>query len=362
MTQGLDPLAIKSAQGVYPVVFDATIVDLCEALAAQPRSLVIIDRKVAGLYREALAPLLAGRPVHEVDATEDEKTLEGCTRALKFMQANNASRQSRVVAIGGGIVQDITTFCAHVYYRGVKWVYVPTTLLGMADSCIGAKASINFNGFKNQLGVFHSPAEVRICLEFLETLPDIELASGYGEIVKLHLVGSREQFADLSKTLNAQGWRNDRLAEFIRASLSIKKAVIEVDEFDDGVRRILNFGHTFGHALEAVTDHGIPHGLAVAWGMDLCNYIALRRGLLGEEDFSEIHRLLELRFPHTLKRPIDARALLSATLRDKKIRDNRLTLILLKEPGTLEIVPQDYGADLESWVGSYLANLTIAKQ
>lgn len=238
MTEGLEPLSIKSAQGVYPVEFDRTVADLCNALADQPRTLVIIDRNVARLYKGALAPLLHGRPVYEVHATEEEKTLDGCARALEFMQVNNASRQTRVVAIGGGILQDIATFCTHVYYRGLKWVYVPTTLLGMADSCIGAKASINFRGFKNQLGVFHSPAGVRICLDFLASLPDIELASGYGEIVKLHLVGSRERFADLAQTLESGGWRNGRTSEFIRASLEIKKAIIEVDEFDDGLRRI----------------------------------------------------------------------------------------------------------------------------
>jgi 3-dehydroquinate synthase len=357
----MEPLSIKSAQGVYPVSFDSTVAGLCGDLAQEIHSVVLIDRNVARLYAKDLAPLLAGRPVHEVSATEDEKTLDGCSRALEFLVLNNASRQTAVVAIGGGILQDIATFCAHVYFRGLKWSYVPTTLLGMADSCIGAKASINFKGFKNQLGVFHSPAAVRICLEFLRTLPDLELCSGYGEIVKLHLVGSRDKFEALASAVTRDGWRSAQLPGFVRESLTIKKAIIEVDEFDRGLRRILNYGHTFGHALESVTDHGIPHGVAVAWGMDLCNLIAVKRGILGEADFRQIHRLLAERFAFALRGAIDASALIDATRRDKKVRDNRLTLILLKEPGSLEIHAQDYGAELEDWVRYYLANLSIVK-
>lgn len=355
----MEALSIKSAQGVYPVDFDPSLAELVQALVAVPRAMVLIDRQVAGHYRAALAPLLEKCPVHEIEATEDEKTLEGCARALTFLQANSASRQTQVIAIGGGVLQDIATFSTHVYYRGLKWVYVPTTLLGMADSCIGAKASINFNGFKNQLGVFHSPAAVRICLGFLETLPEVEIRSGYGEIVKLHLVGSRPQFADLARTLTAAGWRNPRLAEFVRASLAVKQAIIEVDEFDDGVRRTLNYGHTFGHALEAVTHHGIPHGLAVAWGMDLINYLACRKGLLPPEDFDEIHRFLQARFSWRLPQPIDRAALLAATRRDKKSKDGRMTLVLPRAPGALEILAQDYNSELEAWIDAYLANLSI---
>jgi len=359
MMAPLESFSVKSAQGVYSVDFDASLERLVQVLTGLPGAVVLIDGNVAHHYRGVLTPLLSTRPTLEIEATEEEKTLEGCARALTFLQVNNATRQTQVIAIGGGILQDIATFCTHVYYRGLKWTYVPTTLLGMADSCIGAKASINFNGYKNQLGVFHSPAAVRICLGFLATLPEVEIRSGYGEIVKLHLAGSRAQFTGLAHTIMAEGWRSARLGEFVRTSLMIKKAVIEVDEFDDGVRRTLNYGHTFGHALESISHHGIPHGLAVAWGMDLINHIAVQKGLLAPADFAEIHALLLARFAWKLPEPIDATALIAATRRDKKSKDGKLTLVLPRAPGALEIVAQDYTPELESWVRHYLSNLSI---
>lgn len=350
---------IRSAQGLYSVDFDATIFELVANLSLAPHAVVIVDRKVANHYRATLEPLFQGRPVYEIDATEDEKTLEGCARALSFLQSNRASRQTHVIALGGGIVQDIVTFCTHVYFRGLKWTYIPTTLLGMADSCIGAKASINFQGFKNQLGVFHSPTAVRICLDFLTTLPEVEIISGYGEIVKLHLVGSRVQFDDLVEVLNKEGWRNSRLAQFVRASLLIKKAIIEVDEFDDGIRRTLNYGHTFGHALEAITHHGIPHGLAVAWGIDLVNYIAVQRKLLAQGDFDQIHTFLAAKFHWKLNMNVSCEELLEATKRDKKSKGGKLNLVLPNGVGQLELYEHDYDQQLDTWVTTYLKEFNI---
>ena len=350
----MDPLVVQSSQGPYTVGFDRSLGELVAHLGAIQSSVVLVDRSIITHYSVPLRALLESRPVYVIEANEDEKTLEGCARALTFLQQSNASRQTQVIAIGGGIVQDIATFCTHVYYRGLQWTYVPTTLLGMADSCIGAKASINFNGFKNQLGVFHSPSGVRICEAFLATLPDEEVRSGYGEIVKLHLAGSREAFTGMARTLDAGGFRNEQLSGFVRASLLIKKAVIEVDEFDNGIRRTLNYGHTFGHALEAVTHHAVPHGLAVVWGMDLINFIGVKRGLLAQADFDAIHAVFARHYAFALPRPIGAPELLAATRRDKKIKDGRLTLVIPSTPGNLRIVSQAYTPELEGWIADYL--------
>jgi len=208
---------------------------------------------------------------------------------LTFLQQHDCNKQSVVIAVGGGILQDIVAFAAHVYYRGLKWHFVPTTLLSMADSCIGAKSSINFNGFKNQLGSFHSPARVYIVDQFVRTLSDDEVRSGYGEIFKLFLIGSRDLFGRLKEAVAQDGFRNPSLPEFIYESLRVKQAIIEVDEYETGPRRILNYGHTFGHALEGLTHYEVPHGLAVVWGLDLVNWLAHRAGLLSREDFDDIH-------------------------------------------------------------------------
>jgi 3-dehydroquinate synthase len=247
-------IEIASQMGNYVVHFEDDIGSLIAILSKGEGNIVIVDELVARLY-----PSLADRSrfphLIEVEATEGNKTLGECEAILKFMSENGAHKGTHLIGIGGGIIQDLVTFCAHVYFRGLEWTFVPTTLLGMADSCIGAKASINFLGYKNQLGVFHSPRNVWISTEFLRTLPDSEIRSGYGEIVKLHLIKGPEYWKDLLSSLQSGGLSGREHGASIRASLEIKKAVIEVDEFDRGVRKKLNYGHTFGHALESITNH-----------------------------------------------------------------------------------------------------------
>lgn len=354
-------LVIRSAQGLYPVRFHADFTALARELLGVPRAVLVIDRNVAAAYRQELAAVFAAVPTHEVAVSEDEKTLEGCARVLTFLQQQNANRETTLLAVGGGVLQDICTLCAHLYYRGLRWYYYPTTLLGMADSCIGAKASINFNGFKNQLGVFHSPNAVGILPAFLASLPEHELRSGWGEIVKLHLIGSAEHLRHLTTILESEGWRSPRLVELIHASLEVKQAVIEVDEFDQGIRRTLNYGHTFGHALEAITNHAIPHGLAVAWGMDLINFLALRAGLMAETDFATIHQLLARHFAWRLPRDVNAEELIAATRRDKKISGGKLNLAVLRRPGEMVMHPQAYDAGLSAQVADYLVRHSFAR-
>jgi len=225
----------------------------------------------------------------------------------------------------------------------------------MCDSCIGAKCGINLNNFKNQLGVFHSPHRVLICLPFLETLSDTEILSGYGEIIKLLLAGSAEQFALLRESVEKDGLRNPRLSRLIYESLNVKKRVIEEDEYERDLRRILNYGHTFGHALEAISHHGIPHGKAVAWGVDLVNYIAVERGLLDRAEYDSIHAFIQKHFAHRLPRSVSAVELIDASKRDKKVADGKVNLILLRTAGELQIVPTAYDAQLQQEVERHLA-------
>jgi 3-dehydroquinate synthase len=353
-------LIIKSGQGNYEVEFQEDISSLIALLKATPKAVVIVDQNVAKLYPEQLSGLTGSLPTLAVPATEDEKTLDGgVTKALTFLQQNDCNKQSIIIAIGGGIIQDIVAFAAHVYYRGLKWYFVPTTLLSMADSCIGAKSSINFNGFKNQLGSFHSPSRVFICEKFVHTLSDDDVRSGYGEIFKLFLIGSRELFTRLKEVLERDGFRNRSLSDFIYESLRVKQGVIEVDEYETGLRRILNYGHTFGHALEGLTHYEIAHGLAVVWGLDLVNWISHRAGLLSREDFNEIHDFAARHFSKRLSRKVTSAELIQATRRDKKVADGKISLALLERPGAMKIVPTSYDAALEGAVAEYLDQFDI---
>lgn len=353
------PLIIRSGQGDYRVDFVARLDDLLPRLLDIPRPLVLADRTIARVYGQALAPLFERYPVLLLDATEDEKTLAGITKVVNWLQQGNATRQSVLLTVGGGIIQDIATFASHAYYRGISWMFVPTTLLSQCDSCIGAKCGINLNAFKNQLGVFHAPAQVVICAQFLDTLADQDVASGYGEILKLLYTGSRADFDTLKHAVERGGLRNPDLLALIRASLEFKKRVIEEDEYEKDLRRILNYGHTFGHALEALTAHEVPHGLAVAWGIDLVNYLATRRGLLAETDYQEVHAFIQRHLPWRLKQSVAAAALIQGSRRDKKVADGQVSLILAERPGSLKIVKTPFDRRLEEEVADYLAHHNV---
>lgn len=355
----MQSLLIKSGQGDYAVDFHADLDTLAARLAQVSRAVAIIDRGVAGLYPQAFAPLTKSVPTLLIDATEDEKTLAGAGRVCTWLQQQNATKQTTLIAIGGGITQDVCAFAAHIYYRGLRWVYVPTTLLGMSDSCIGAKCCINHGSYKNQLGAFHSPGQVHLCTSFLDTLADEAIASGYGEILKLMFTGSRAHLERLEKAVARGGLRNDDLPDLLRASLEVKKAIIEVDEYEKDLRRILNYGHTFGHALESLTDHEVPHGLAVAWGMDLVNYLAWQRGMLSESDCRQMKEFVQRHLSFALSRPIQAEKLIAAARRDKKVADGQVNLILAEKPGSLRVVKTPFDTSLEAHITDYVENHNV---
>jgi 3-dehydroquinate synthase len=354
ITNITEDLTIQSGQGAYRARFHQSIAGAIAPLARVPKGAVIVDANVDALYSADLAPLKNALPYRTVPALETEKTLAGVERTLHFLQDHKGNKETRLIAIGGGIIQDIATFSSHLYYRGIPFIFLPTTLLSMADSCIGAKCGINFGRFKNQLGVFQSPESVEICETFLATLSDGDIASGYGEIVKLALTGSEELYARVERAVSMGGFRNPESPEIIAASLAVKKEVIEEDEYERDLRRILNYGHTFGHALESITGHAVPHGIAVAWGMDLANFIAWRRGQLAAAVFERVHKFLAAHFTMPMDRPITAAALIEASRRDKKNVRGKLTMALLERPGRLVIEYVDYDSALEAAVGQFL--------
>lgn len=360
MSDNLPDLPIRSAQGDYFVQFVPNVDSAVDAICALPNVVVVADRQIAELYGSPLKSVLTSQPCLLLEATEERKTPAGVLETWDFLLSANATRQTNVVVIGGGVIQDIAQLATHNYHRGLSWHFLPTTLLSMADSCIGAKCGINLGPYKNQLGVFHSPAHVWICSRFLDTLPDAEVCSGYGEIVKLHLTRSGpELFRELRDTVNSHGLRNSSLPEFIRRSLAVKKKVIEEDEYERGPRRILNYGHTFGHALEAITRHAIPHGIAVAWGMDVVNFIAMRTGRISAAHFDEVHAFLLRHFAWTLPQRIEVTHLIDATRRDKKNRDGLLTLVVPDRLGSLSIIQRPYDHELNDLITEYVAEYNV---
>jgi len=352
----LPSLTIRSLQGDYAVNFEDHIEQVVQRLVKdQPSTVLLADRQVARMYRQPLAPLLEGIPALLLDATEEEKTLTGVTKVVRWLQEQRCTRQTVVIALGGGIIQDVATFSSHMYYRGIRWVFIPTTLLSMGDSCIGAKCGINLGDFKNQLGVFHAPSEVILCTRFLASLGDLAFRSGCGEMYRLMLTGSRRDVEEFQDAVRAVGLHQIDLPKFIYRSLEVKKGIIEIDEHEGDVRRILNFGHTFGHALEAMTEYEVPHGLAVVWGLNLVNYIACRRGLLNPELFASIDQFVKEHFAFPLTHTLDAHELIQYAKRDKKVMDGQINLVIMQEPGRLRIVKTPFDEELLGLVSEFIA-------
>jgi len=355
----LSTLSIKSLHRDYDVYFSSDVDDLLNQLVDIKHAFVVIDENIAQIYSSKLHSLLSRYPVYKAKATEETKTLNGMTHLIDWLMAQKAVRSSTIIAVGGGIIQDLVTFTSCVYYRGVDYVLVPTTLLSMCDSSIGAKCGINHGHFKNQLGVVYAPAAVHICTDFLVTLADSDIMSGFGELLKLSLTESKSQFLELQAAVANEGIRLSKLDQLIRSSLLTKKRVIELDEYERDFRRVLNYGHTFGHALEALTDYGLPHGLGVAWGIDLVNFLATERGFLDDSIRMDVRNFITQHLRFQLKSFPNATDLVAATKRDKKVANGSLNLILLADYGDLRIMPTQFDDELTRSVSNYLKDENV---
>jgi 3-dehydroquinate synthase len=322
-----EPLVVQSHRGPYTVHFD-------EPVASDPAKLLtddahfIVDATVARLYATPLAAILDHPRTIVIEATEANKSIDRTIPVFERLVANRIRRDQVIVAIGGGIIQDISCFAASVLLRGVRWRLVPTTLLAQADSCIGSKSSINLSTAKNILGTFHPPTDVYVDVRFLDTLEDKDVRSGIGEIIKVHAIAGAAAFDGLAKDYD--GLFRDRavLLRYMRAALDVKRRYIEEDEFDRGVRNVFNYGHSFGHAIESATGYGIPHGIAVALGMDMANFVAVRRDMLPAGQFDRMHPVLERTYAPYKTHSIPAEPMLQALMKDKKNTSTALGLIL----------------------------------
>jgi 3-dehydroquinate synthase len=251
-------LEIKSKLTDYSVKFISQL-DYVQDLIDQPNTLLVIDENVQALY-----PSLQREGMIVVQAVENTKTLQSCYELLELLAHSKANINTHLVVIGGGIVQDSVGFCASIYSRGIQYTLVPTTLLAQADSCIGGKTSINFNSRKNLLGTFYPPKEIIIYPEFLQSLSRTDYISGLGEMFKFHILQGR------MKDFNPNG----DISKMIYDGLQYKADILSRDEFDKGERKFLNYGHTFGHALESISNNAIPHGIAVIVGCLIATEVA----------------------------------------------------------------------------------------
>jgi 3-dehydroquinate synthase len=314
---------------------------LLEALGRR-RIVLVASRRVFALHGKTVQKALtAAGPVHVTLVPDGERfksrrTLEGLYDA--FLQAR-LGRDGLVVACGGGVVGDVAGYAAATYMRGVDWVGIPTTLLSMVDSSVGGKVGINHPEAKNLIGAFHQPRAVVIDPAFLATLAPRELRSGAYEILKCAILGDSALFAELRRApAGFRGWERVALESAIATACRIKAEVVEKDEREGGLRRVLNLGHTIGHALEAVTDYRrFTHGEAVGWGLVGAAWIAHRRGMLGEAQWQEIASAVDHIGPRPPLSDLAAGEILTALARDKKARAGRVPFVLPTAVGAVSV-------------------------
>lgn len=341
-------LEIQSHKGPYVAELRTGIFDELLAESTEKRSF-IVDAKVAKLYSRQLEKVLLSGRVLLIEANEENKTLDRFTGYIEKLAKLGTRRGDTLVAIGGGIIQDITCFIAATMFRGLEWVFYPTTLLAQADSCIGSKSSINVGEIKNLLGTFTPPRQVRVDPLVLETLGCDEIRSGVGEMLKVHLIDGPHSFESIEKNFDRIFSDRETLLEFVYRSLLIKKRIIELDEFDQGIRNVMNYGHSFGHAIESATDFAIPHGIAVTIGMDMANFVAAEFGLTSTEHvgyFKRVHGILRKNYSgyESYKIPFDR--FLHGISKDKKNTASKLGLIL---PGKDALPARSFQANDESF-------------
>lgn len=326
-------LNIKSKIRNYSVLFTE---DFGEGWRTADKNLFfIIDQKVAQYYKKELEDILKNRPHLIIEALETHKTLDYAKVVIKHLIDKGVKKDQVLAAVGGGIIQDIVGFVASIFYRGVDWIFYPTTLLAQSDSCIGSKTSINVDEYKNQVGNFYPPLTIYLNVKYLKTLSPVDIKSGLGEIIKVHLLDGENSFKfildNYDRALEDAGIMN----ELIYRSLKIKKRVIEKDEFDTDYRKIMNYGHTFGHALESLTNYKLCHGQAVTVGMDISNYLSYRLGYISENIYLKMKKLLLKNWPDYDLKQIDLEPFYRSLAKDKKNIGNQVTVILTGGPGKM---------------------------
>ena len=319
---------------------------------------IIIDNKVKSLYPKWLEDVLENYNYIGIDAAESQKSYQEVEPVINTLIERGFRKNHRLIAIGGGITQDVTAFIASILYRGVQWYFFPTTLLAQGDSCIGSKTSINFGKFKNQVGGFYPPNKIYVDPKFLNTLPFKELQSGLGEMAHYFVVAGEEDF-DRYKRDYAQALVDKNvLRGVIARSLEIKKSYIEIDEYDKNERQVFNYGHSFGHAIESLTEYSVPHGIAVSIGMDMSNFVSMKKGYISQDIRQNSRELFEKIWVGYSKKvkALDIDRYLIALSKDKKNKGPLLGLILNKGYGKVFKDFTENNSIFRQWMVEYFTN------
>lgn len=335
-------LQVTTKTNQYPIIIENNFDKLLTAFEKTDltgrKLCVISDTNVAPIYLEGIINILKGHFLKVVSyiipAGENNKNLDTVRDMYEFFVKEQLDRRSVLVALGGGVVGDITGFAAATYVRGIPFVQVPTTLLAQVDSSVGGKTGVDFNGHKNMVGAFYQPHFVYINTTVLNTLPPREFSAGMAEAIKYGYIIDRDYLKYIIDNKEAiKALEHHVMAEVVYTSCKCKAYVVDKDEKETGLREILNFGHTFGHAVETLFGFKLIHGECVAIGMAAGLYFSMKRGSITSEDLKEAEEILRYFDLPVRAKGLETKDVFEQMFYDKKTKDGKLNIIILDKIG-----------------------------
>ena len=332
----------KNGNDIYDIVINKDFSGLGEELLRlkpeNRRVCIVTETTVDELYGTQILSLVSevAKEAYKFvfNAGEANKNLYTVKDLYTFLIENHFDRKDLLVALGGGVVGDLTGYSAATYLRGIDFVQIPTTLLAQSDSSVGGKTGVDFDGYKNMVGAFYQPKLVYMCTDTLKSLTEKEYLSGMGEVIKHGIIRDKDFYQWLKDNVADIVARKDECLQYMaKVNCSIKRKVVENDFNEQGERAVLNFGHTLGHAIEKFVYEFNLHGECVSVGMNGAAYISYKKGYISKEDYEDILTTLQLFNLPIHENRIDIDHVLEATLSDKKMEAGKVKFIVLKEIG-----------------------------
>ena len=332
----MERLYVNLGENSYDIVFTDSFDALSDELIkinASKKLLIVTDTNVNALYADEVRNILAKNgydcALYVFEAGEENKNMDTILGICDACLNHGMDRKSQIIALGGGVVGDMAGFAAAIYMRGIDFIQIPTTLLSQSDSSVGGKTGIDFGESKNILGAFHQPELVYINVNTLKTLPEEQFISGMGEVIKHGIIKDRDFFDYIvNNSAKIKSLDSNTLIKMSKINCSIKANVVEQDEKESGLRAILNFGHTVGHAIEVASDFKKTHGECVGYGIRAASYIAYKRNMISEKELFEIEAAMKM-YDFNLTTEIeDKERIFSLMQKDKKKLMGKLKFVL----------------------------------
>ena len=298
--------------------------------------IIFTQKKIKKSYNKTLNRLINKykAEVFILDDGENSKSIANAIKSINYLSQIKADKNTLLVAYGGGSVTDHVGFIASIFKRGIEYINIPTTLIGMIDASIGGKTAINIDGVKNQIGTFYNPSKIFVELNFIDSMPLEIIQEGLGEMFKYSVLKGEDIFNDFKQYLRSNN--SELLYNLIYDCCKFKLEIVKVDEKDQGIRKILNLGHTFGHAIEADSKNKIPHGISVANGLFMAALLSLKNKYLTKSEFNKIQVLTDLLIVEKYKiNNVDK--FVDYMLSDKKNEHNKIGIITIEKIGQVNL-------------------------